>query len=277
MPSELNLNRTTVSNSVNQLDASIDRHLKTATRLIDDANRSNGPSEPAVSSVSVSIIIPAYNEIRTLSQIVDLVEALPISKQIILVDDGSRDGTRELISSYSHKPGFEICLHDVNRGKGAAIQTGIQRASGSVVIVQDADLEYRPSDILHVIQPVLDGKHDVVYGSRYLQNLHEDASWIHRFGNRVLTGLSNLASGQSLTDMETCYKAFRRELIQSIHIEQQRFGFEPEITAKLAKRGVAIAEVPIHYAPRSWNEGKKIGFRDLVNTLWCILRYRFAK
>jgi glycosyltransferase involved in cell wall biosynthesis len=195
----------------------------------------------------------------------------------VVVDDGSTDGTREYIAKLVNLSGIDVCLHDRNSGKGAAIQSGIQRAIGDIVIVQDADLEYEPSDIMQVIEPIVKGDVDVVYGSRYLANPEQDGSAFHRFGNKVLTGLSNLASGQQLTDMETCYKAFRRELIQSITIEQKRFGFEPEITAKLARRKIRILEVPIQYKPRSWDEGKKIGVKDLVNTLWCIVRYRLFR
>ncbi|MFN7842994.1 MAG: glycosyltransferase family 2 protein, partial [Pirellula sp.] len=172
---------------------------------------------------------------------------------------------------------IDACRHERNSGNGAAIQSGIQRSIGDIVIIQDADLEYEPSDILQVIEPIIKGDVDVVYGSRYLANPEQDGSAFHRFGNKVLTGLSNFASGQQLTDMETCYKAFRRELIQSITIEQKRFGFEPEITAKLARRKIRILEVPIQYKPRSWDEGKKIGVKDLVNTLWCIVRYRLFR
>ncbi|XZE19713.1 glycosyltransferase family 2 protein [Pirellulaceae bacterium SH449] len=223
---------------------------------------------------TVSIIIPAFNEMGTIDTVVNSIRSLPVSKQIIVVDDGSTDGTRQYIERLHELPGVDVCLHEVNSGKGAAIQSGIQRAIGEIVIVQDADLEYEPTDILKVIEPIVRGESDVVYGSRYLTNPKQDGSALHRFGNRVLTGLSNLATGQKLTDMETCYKAFRRELIQSIRIEQNRFGFEPEITAKLARKKVLIHEVPIGYKPRSWDEGKKIGVKDLINTLWCIVRYR---
>lgn len=227
-----------------------------------------------ISPPVVSIIIPAFNEIGTIDKIVSAIRSLPVQKQIVVVDDGSTDGTRDYIAKLASVTGIDVCLHESNSGKGAAIQSGIQRAIGHIVIVQDADLEYEPLDILHVIEPIVRGEVDVVYGSRYLANPEQDGSALHRFGNKVLTGLSNFASGQNLTDMETCYKAFRRELIQSITIEQKRFGFEPEITAKLARRKIRIKEIPIQYKPRSWNEGKKIGIKDLINTLWCIVRYR---
>ncbi len=243
--------------------------IDNAGSLLEEAFKSSAPV--------VSIIIPAFNEIGTIDRIVNAIRSLPVHKQIIVVDDGSTDGTREYIAKLSGIPGIDICLHDRNSGKGSAIQSGIQRAVGDIVIVQDADLEYVPSDILLVIEPIVRGEVDVVYGSRYLANPEQDGSALHRFGNKVLTGLSNLASGQKLTDMETCYKAFRRELIQSINIEQKRFGFEPEITAKLARRRIKILEVPIQYKPRSWDEGKKIGVKDLISTLWCILRYRLFR
>ena len=223
----------------------------------------------------VSVIIPAYNELNTILTVVESVLALDVSKQIIIVDDGSTDGTREIISSLKGRSGIEVVLQEQNQGKGAAIQAGIEIARGDIVIVQDADLEYDPRDILQVIQPILDGETDVVFGSRYLADSHQDQSAFHRFGNACLTGFSNWMTNQRLTDMETCYKAFRRPLIQSIKIDQKRFGFEPEITAKLAKKKIRIREVPISYKSRSWDEGKKIGVRDLISTLWCIVRYRF--
>jgi glycosyltransferase involved in cell wall biosynthesis len=243
--------------------------IDNAGSLVEEALGNNSPV--------VSIIIPAFNEIGTIDKIVNAIRSLPVHKQIVVVDDGSTDGTREYIAKLVNLSGIDVCLHDRNSGKGAAIQSGIQRAIGDIVIVQDADLEYEPSDIMQVIEPIVKGDVDVVYGSRYLANPEQDGSAFHRFGNKVLTGLSNLASGQQLTDMETCYKAFRRELIQSITIEQKRFGFEPEITAKLARRKIRILEVPIQYKPRSWDEGKKIGVKDLVNTLWCIVRYRLFR
>jgi glycosyltransferase involved in cell wall biosynthesis len=225
----------------------------------------------------LSVIIPAFNEMKTIAKVVEAVARLDVSKQIIMVDDGSTDGTREWISQWNNQRGITVCLHPKNQGKGAAIQSGIQLAKGDIVIVQDADLEYEPEDILNVIRPILDGESDVVYGSRYLGNAEQDPSRLHRFGNAVLTGFSNWMMNQRLSDMETCYKAFKRELLQKIRIEQKRFGFEPEITAKLARRGIVIREVPIRYKSRSWKEGKKIGVKDLINTLWCIVRYRYAK
>jgi len=245
------------------------RELENASNLISHA-QSSKPYAPCL-----TVIIPAFNESKTILKVLESVEKLEVSKQIIVVDDGSTDGTREIICSLDDRRGIYVVLKERNSGKGAAIQTGIQLAIGDIVIVQDADLEYNPQDILSVIQPILDGKSDVVFGSRYLANHHQDQSALHRFGNACLTGFSNWMTNQRLTDMETCYKAFRREIIQSIPIEQQRFGFEPEITAKLAKKKIVIREVPISYKSRSWQEGKKIGVRDLISTLWCIVRYRF--
>lgn len=224
---------------------------------------------------SLTVVIPVFNERNTVAEIIEQVAELEIDKQIILVDDGSTDGTQEVLSSYIGRKDFEVVLHPRNQGKGAALQSGFQRARGEIVIVQDADLEYDPKDILNVIAPILEGRSDVVYGSRYLANSVQDPSVIHRLGNWLLTQFSNWMTSNRLTDMETCYKAIRRTILQSIDIEQRRFGFEPEITAKLARRGHRILEVPISYRSRSWKEGKKIGVKDLINTLWCIVRYRF--
>jgi glycosyltransferase involved in cell wall biosynthesis len=223
----------------------------------------------------LSIVIPAFNERKTILSMIEKVRALNIEKQIIVVDDGSTDGTRELLEAIPESSDLEIFMHEVNQGKGAALQTGFRLAEGEIVIVQDADLEYEPEDILDVIAPILRGESSVAYGSRYLERKHQNSSGIHRFGNWLLTQLSNLVNGQQLTDMETCYKAVRREVLQSFQIEQSRFGFEPEITAKLGRSGHKIVEVPVRYNARSWTEGKKIGVRDLIATIFCIFRYRF--
>ncbi len=224
-------------------------------------------------TIELTVVIPVYNEPVTVFEIVERVRALPISKQIVVVDDGSTDGTTERLGQLAGLPDVSVLHHDVNRGKGAALQTGFQYATGRFVIVQDADLEYDPADILRVIAPLQAGESDVVYGSRYLENARQDPSIVHRFGNWALTSFSNLLTGHRLTDMETCYKAFRREILQDIQIEQSRFGFEPEITAKLASRKIKIREVGVSYACRSREEGKKIGVRDLFNALYCIFRY----
>lgn len=221
----------------------------------------------------LTVVIPVYNEPETVLEIVQRVSRLPITKQIIVVNDGSTDGTSASLDELAGMECVEVIEHDINRGKGAALQTGFQHARGKFVIVQDADLEYDPIDILKVIEPLRQGFSDVVYGSRYLDAAHQDASPLHRFGNWLLTSLSNRLTGLQLTDMETCYKAFRRDVLQHIQIEQCRFGFEPEITAKVAKQHVRIQEVGVSYHSRSWREGKKIGIKDLFNALYCIVRY----
>jgi glycosyltransferase involved in cell wall biosynthesis len=226
-------------------------------------------------SPKLSIVIPVYNERRTIVEVIEAVQRLPIDKQIIVVDDGSTDGTRDVLAGLSATGNVEIFFHAVNQGKGAALQTGFRLAEGEIVIVQDADLEYNPEDILRVIEPIERGETLIAYGSRYLERNYQNSSWPHRFGNWLLTTLSNWANGLQLTDMETCYKAFRRDILQGLSIEQQRFGFEPEITAKIARRGLSIREVPVRYHARSWKAGKKIGLRDLVSTLYCIARYRW--
>lgn len=249
-------------------DTSLSR-LDEAAQWVDQAAQTLAPAEP----VDLSVIIPVYNEPKTVLEIVERVRRLAISKQIIVVNDGSTDETPASLRSLERFKEVRVVHHPTNAGKGAALQTGFRLATGKFVIVQDADLEYDPSDILKVIEPLQSGTADVVYGSRYLENHHQDPSRLHRFGNWVLTTLSNLLTGYRLTDMETCYKAFRRDLLVQIDIEQKRFGFEPEITAKLARRRVRIEEVAISYESRGWEEGKKIGIRDLFSTLFCIVRY----
>jgi glycosyltransferase involved in cell wall biosynthesis len=221
----------------------------------------------------LTIVIPVYNEVRTIETVIARVAALPVTKEIIIVDDGSTDGTAKLLSRYERSADIHVVLKPKNEGKGAALRTAFRRATGDVVVVQDADLEYDPRDILPLLQPIVEGAADAVYGSRFIGPTQQDASWLHRTGNRLLTWASNTTTGLELTDMETCYKAFRREVLQSFEIEQNRFGFEPEVTAKLARRGARIDERPIRYAARGYADGKKIGVRDLFNALYCIVRY----
>jgi glycosyltransferase involved in cell wall biosynthesis len=265
------------------LDASL-KQLDQAAALVDQAARIDQPAggEQAVSTFAasdcdLSVVIPVYNEPKTVLEIVERVRRLAISKQIIVVNDGSTDETPQALEQLARFKEVRVVHHPVNAGKGAALQTGFRLATGRFVIVQDADLEYDPSDILSVIEPLQNGSADVVYGSRYLERGDQDPSRLHRLGNWCLTTFSNLMTGYRLTDMETCYKAFRRELLSQIEIEQKRFGFEPEITAKLAKRKVRIAEVPVRYESRGWEEGKKIGIKDLFSTLFCILRYSLKR
>ncbi|MEM6654921.1 MAG: glycosyltransferase family 2 protein [Planctomycetota bacterium] len=221
----------------------------------------------------MSVLIPVYNERETIREIVRRVRAAEQHDEIVIVDDCSTDGTRDVLLELDRAEGIRVILHGYNKGKGGALRTALRHARGDVVLVQDADLEYDPSDYPKLLAPIAAGEADVVYGSRFLAGDRQDPSWLHRCGNRCLTTLSNLTTGWRLTDMETCYKAFRRDALRGARLRENRFGFEPELTAKLARRGCRIAEVPIAYQPRGFDEGKKIGFRDAIRAVWCILRY----
>jgi len=223
----------------------------------------------------LSVVIPCFNEAATIATLIERVRQAPVaSKQIVVVDDGSTDGSRELLQQLPPSDDLLVVFHPRNRGKGAALATGFQAATGTICIVQDADLEYDPAEYPLVISPIVDGKADVVFGSRFQGAApHRVVYFWHRLGNGFLTVLSNMCTDLNLTDMETCYKAFRREVIQSIRIQEQRFGFEPEITAKVARRRLRIYEVGISYYGRTYDEGKKIGWRDGVHAIWCILKY----
>jgi glycosyltransferase involved in cell wall biosynthesis len=224
----------------------------------------------------LSVIIPVYNERDTLERIVARVEEIEFEKEIILVDDGSTDGTRAILERWQQQnhPGRRIFLQPRNMGKGAALRKGIKEAKGDIVLIQDADLEYDPSEYPNLLVPILDGKADVVYGSRFMgEGPHRVLFFWHYVGNRLLTFLSNAFTNLNLTDMETCYKAFRREVIQGIDLKENRFGFEPEVTAKVAHAGVRIYEVGISYSGRDYAEGKKIGWKDAISALWCIVKY----
>ncbi len=221
----------------------------------------------------LSIIIPCYNERESLPVILEKVKNAPIeNKEIIIVEDLSTDGTREFIRENIEAQVDKVIYHEKNTGKGGALATGFKAATGDVVIIQDADMEYDPDEYPLVVGPIFEGRAEVVYGSRFM-NQKAKGYVLNRLANKGLTFLSNLMTHQRLTDMETCYKAFRREIIQSIEIEEKRFGFEPEITAKIAKRKIKIMEVPISYYPRSNAEGKKIGFSDGIRALHCIWHY----
>ncbi len=229
--------------------------------------------------MKLSIVMPCYNEVETLESIVKAVKNCPYqNKEIILVDDCSTDGTREKLRDNIENLVDKVLYHDRNQGKGAALRTGIKAATGEVLIVQDTDLEYDPNEIPKVIQPILDGKADVIYGSRFVgAGAHRVIYYWHMVGNKFLTTLSNMFTNINLTDMETCYKAFRREIIQSVEIEEDRFGFEAEVTAKVAKMKCRIYEVGISYSGRTYAEGKKIGWKDGLWAIRCILKYNLFR
>ena len=224
--------------------------------------------------MKLSVVIPCYNEERTIRALVDAVRISPYEpKEIIVVDDCSSDGTRAILLAEVAPLVQQILFHEVNQGKGAALRTGIRAATGDMVIIQDADLEYDPAEYPRLVEPILSGCADVVFGSRFRSAQPPRMLFRQRLGNKVLTVLSNLFTGLRLTDMETCYKVFRREIIQEIRIEEDRFGFEPEVTAKVARTGCRVHEIGITYDGRSYAEGKKIGWKDGLRAIYCIARY----
>ena len=227
----------------------------------------------------LSVVIPCYNERSTVAELLRHVREVPIEKEIIVVDDKSTDGSAGVVAALANQyPEIRHVFQPVNMGKGAAIRRGIAEAVGDIVIIQDADLEYDPNEYPKLIQPIVDGHADVVFGSRFEGYPRRVMLYWHRLGNNLLTFLSNCTTNLDLTDMETCYKVFRREVLTDIKLKSDRFGFEPEITAKIARRrkpAWRVYEVPISYSGRTYEEGKKIGLKDAFNALWCILRYRY--
>ena len=230
---------------------------------------------PAGGTPLLTVVMPAYNERKTIREIVQAVLASPVaSREIVIVDDGSTDGTRDLLrDEIAHIEHVRVIFHEHNKGKGAALRTGFQHARGTYVLVQDSDLEYDPHDYPTLLEPLILDRADAVFGSRFLGGPHRVLYFWHSIANGMLTTASNVFTDLNLTDMETCYKVFRREVIQSLDLHEDRFGFEPEVTAKLARKGVRIFEVPIGYSGRTYAEGKKIGWKDAVRALYCIGKY----
>jgi glycosyltransferase involved in cell wall biosynthesis len=224
----------------------------------------------------LSVIIPIFNEVNTLQTILDRVLATGLAEEIILVDDGSSDGTRLLLATWEDRPGFRIILHEKNCGKGSAVRTGIAAATGDMILIQDADLEYDPRDYPALIKPINEGLADVVYGSRFLGGPRRATMFWHMIANKLLTFATNLLYNTILSDMETGYKVFRREVLEGVKLRANRFDFEPEFTAKILKKNVCIYEVPISFNPRDYAAGKKITMKDAFSAAWALLKYRFV-
>ena len=225
--------------------------------------------------MKLSVVIPVYNEVENIGEILKRVQSTQRANEIIIVDDGSQDGTRETLKSLDGKEKVRVILHERNQGKGAAVVTGLRAAQGDILLIQDADLEYDPRDYAVLLQPIEEGKADVVYGSRFLGAPHRVTMFWHLMANRLLTFMTNILYNTILTDMETGYKVFRREVIEKMNIRAKRFDFEPEVTAKVLKRNYRIFEVPISFNPRDYSQGKKIKLKDAFEAVWTLLKYRF--
>lgn len=226
--------------------------------------------------MKLSIVIPVYNEKNTIKELIQRVLEVDVGliKEIIIVDDGSDDGTKEILKSIN-EPHIKVIYHNTNQGKGTALRTGFNEAEGDIILVQDADLEYDPKEYPRLLEPILDGRADAVYGSRFLGGPHRALYYWHYVGNRFLTAFSNMVSNLNLSDMETCYKVFKKDVLEGINLKSKRFGFEPEITQKLAKLKARIYEVPISYSGRDYSEGKKVGWKDGLLAFYYIIRFKF--
>jgi glycosyltransferase involved in cell wall biosynthesis len=225
--------------------------------------------------MNLSVIIPVYNEVKNVQEIIKRVQTTKRANEIVIVDDGSQDGTRDILKKLDGKKKVRVILHEKNQGKGAAVVTGIKAAKGDTLLIQDADLEYDPRDYPTLLQPIEEGIADVVYGSRFLGSAHRVTMFWHQVANKLLTFMTNILYDSILTDMETGYKVFRREVVENMSIRSKRFNFEPEFTAKILKRKYRIFEVPITFNPRDYSDGKKIGLKDAFEAVWALIRYRF--
>ncbi len=255
-----------------------DERVRVLARLLGEQACRQLGIYPFPPGFKLSVVIPVYNERQWLREILRRVQATPVPKEVILVDDCSTDGTRDILKELEGEDGVRVVYHEHNQGKGAALRTGFAHATGDVVIVQDADLEYDPAEYPRLLQPIIEDRADVVYGSRFIGDGHRVLYFWHSVGNMVLTTLSNMFTNLNLTDMETCYKVFRREVLTGMNLKSDRFGFEPEVTAKIVKKNDPpwrVYEVPISYSGRTYEEGKKIGMKDGFNALYCIVRYWF--
>ncbi len=226
--------------------------------------------------MNISVIIPVYNEVKNIKEIIKRVQATKLATEIVIVDDGSKDGTRDILKTMNGKKKIRVILHEKNQGKGAAVVTGMKTAKGDIILIQDADLEYDPRDYPVLIKPIQEGVAEVVYGSRFLGGSHRVTMFWHQVANNLLTLMTNILYDSILTDMETGYKVFRREVIEGMTIKAKRFNFEPEFTAKILKRKHRIYEVPISFNPRDYSEGKKIKLKDAFEAVWALIKYRFV-